>query len=82
MHAITPDSPLRAWLDKGEAIGGEEIVVILSGVDEVSGQLIHDRWAYVPDDVYRDARFVDIITTSPDGTRTIDYSRFHDVLVD
>jgi inward rectifier potassium channel len=52
----------------------------VSGVDEISGQVIHDRWAYVPEDVHRDSRFADIITTASDGTRTIDYSRFHDVL--
>ena len=82
MHAITPDSPIRSWLDAGDAITGEEITVIVSGVDEISGQVIHDRWAYVPDDIARDARFADIISAAPDGTRTIDYSRFHDVFAD
>lgn len=82
MHTIAEDSPIRAWLEREEAARGEEIIVILSGVDEISGQLIHDRWAYVPGDISRDARFVDIITTAPDGTRTIDYSRFHEVLAD
>ncbi len=82
MHALTADSPIRSWLDGGDAVRGQEIAVIVSGVDEVSGQVIHDRWAYVPGDVTRDARFADIITTAPDGMRTIDYSRFHDVLED
>jgi inward rectifier potassium channel len=80
MHSITPDSPLRDWLDGGDAAFGQEIIVILSGTDEISGQVIHDRWAYDPGDVHRDVRFADIITTASDGTRTIDYSRFHDVL--
>lgn len=81
MHAITPDSPMRAWL-VGDAARGEELIVIVSGTDEISGQIIHDRWAYMPGDISRDARFVDIITTAPDGTRTIDYSRFHEVVGD
>ena len=80
MHAITPDSPMRCWLGGEDAAFGQEIIVIVSGVDEVSGQTIHDRWAYTPENVYRDSRFADIITTASDGTRTIDYSRFHDVL--
>ena len=80
MHAITPDSPMRYWLEGADAAFGQEIVVVVSGVDEISGQVIHDRWAYTPDDVHHDSRFADIITTAPDGTRTIDYSRFHDVL--
>ena len=82
MHAITDDSPLRAWLDGGDAADGQEIIVIVSGVDEISGQTIHDRWAYVPDDVSFDSRFVDIVSTTPDGTRTVDYSRFHEVVRD
>lgn len=82
MHAITADSPLQAWLDGSEAACGEEIIVIVSGTDAISGQIIHDRWAYVPDDVSRNSRFVDIVTTAPDGTRTIDYRRFHEVLAD
>ncbi len=82
MHAIGTDSPLRAWLDGSAAAAGEEIVVILSGTDEISGQVIHDRWAYVPEDISRNARFVDIVTTAPDGGRTIDYRRFHEVVAD
>ena len=80
MVQITPDSSLMGWLEQSEEARGQEIVIILSGVDEVSGQLIHDRWAYMPEDVSHNGRFADIITTAPDGTRTIDYSRFHDVL--
>lgn len=82
MHAITSDSPLVAWLEEGDAAYGQEIIVIVSGTDEISGQVIHDRWAYVPDNISRDSRFVDIITTAADGTRTIDYRRFHEVLAD
>jgi inward rectifier potassium channel len=82
MHAITPDSPIRCWLEGADAADGQEIIVIVSGIDEISGQVIHDRWVYVPEDMHRDARFADIITTSPDGTRTIDYSRFHEVVAD
>lgn len=82
MHAITPDSPLRSWLEGSDEAYGQEIIVIVSGIDEISGQVIHDRWAYVPGDVHRESRFADIITAAPDGTRTIDYSRFHEVLAD
>jgi inward rectifier potassium channel len=82
MHAIKPDGPLRCWLHGEDASLGQEIIVIVSGIDEISGQVIHDRWAYVPKDVHRNSRFTDIITAASDGTRTIDYSRFHDVVPD
>jgi inward rectifier potassium channel len=80
MHQITPDSPLRAWLADPQADRNDEIIVILSGTDEVSGQTIHGRWAYCAADVYWGYRFADIINSASDGWRVIDYSRFHDVL--
>ncbi|MDE2403679.1 MAG: hypothetical protein KGM17_03050 [Sphingomonadales bacterium] len=79
MHPIDADSPLHGWLEAGGPLGGEELLVLVSGHDEASGQTIHGRWVYVADDVRWGARFVDIVATDQDGTRTIDYRRFHDV---
>ena len=80
MHPVDADSPLRAWLDSDEARLGGEIVATLSGTDEVSGQMVHGRWAYGAEDIHWDARFEDIVGTDGDGARTIDYSRFHAVM--
>ncbi len=80
MHPINPDSPLRHWLANPEAHHEDEIIVILSGTDEVSGQTIHGRWAYCAADISWGFRFADIVSIAPDGWRTIDYGRFHDVL--
>lgn len=77
MHRIGPDSPLAPYLSHGELPPDVEILVVLSGTDEVSGQMIHARWAYGPDDVRWNARFEDIIGVRQDGVRTIDYRRFH-----
>lgn len=80
MHPIDDKSPLAAWLGDPKAARDEDIIVILSGTDEISGQTIHGRWAYSAADVRWNARFVDIITSEGNGWRTIDYRRFHDVL--
>ncbi|MDE2596168.1 MAG: hypothetical protein KGL44_04735 [Sphingomonadales bacterium] len=80
MHRIDEASPARPWLDGGAGAESVEFVVILSGFDESSGQTIHSSWAYGADDVRRDVRFADIVTTKPDGTRLIDYTRFHAVV--
>jgi len=80
MHPITADSPLNPWLANPEAPRNDEIIVILAGTDEVSGQTIHGRWAYRAGDINWGFRFTDIISSAPDGWRTIDYGRFHDVL--
>lgn len=78
MHEIGPDSPLAGWAGPDSVPADAEIVVLLSGLDERSGQTIHARWAYQPDDIRWGARLVDIIGLLPDGTRTVDYRRFHD----
>ena len=47
--------PLRGWLDDHAAVGNSEIIVVLSGFDEESGQTVHGRWAYDADDIRWDA---------------------------
>lgn len=79
MHAIDEDSPLHGWLATGAPPPDTELVVILSGFDDSSGQTIHGRWSYRADEIAWNARMIDIVGTAPDGTRTIDYARFHDV---
>ena len=76
MHVIDDDSPLRDWLTQTPAADAE-IIVLLSGYDENSGQTIYGRWAYGVDDLRWNARFADIIGLDDNGTRTIDYARFH-----
>ena len=76
---IDSDSPLAGWLKDGRAPDGAEIVVVLSGVDESSGQTIYGRMAYTHRDIRWNARFVDILDLDEEGRRTIDYARFHDL---
>ena len=56
-----------------------EILLALSGLDETMGQTIHARHRYLLSDIVWNARFVDVLTILEDGTRIIDYSKFHDV---
>ena len=77
MHPIDDESPLRIWLeDKANPVGGE-ILVVLSGFDESSGQSIHGRWAYGTEDIRFNSRFVDILGFDESGARTINYDDFH-----
>jgi inward rectifier potassium channel len=79
MHTIDEASPLYGWLDAGQPPSDAEVVVLLSGFDESSGQTIYGRWAYRAEHFAWNARFVDIVGTDTDGARTIDYARFHEV---
>ena len=82
IHPIDADSPLREWVEDAAALGDLEIIVLLSGVDEVSGQVMHARWAYSGADVRRGGRFADILGLDADGYRTVDYTRFHEIIAE
>jgi inward rectifier potassium channel len=58
-----------------------EIYLAFTGIDETIGQPIHARHMYKLEDIVWNARHVDVLTIGADGTRTIDYSMFHDVEV-
>jgi inward rectifier potassium channel len=79
MHPIDEHSPLTHWVPGEQAPAHSEIIVVLSGMDDRTGQMIHGRWSYAASDIRWGARFVDILGQLPDGTRTIDYRRFNDI---
>jgi inward rectifier potassium channel len=79
MHQIDDASPLASSLQRKALAPDAEIVVVLSGTDGRTGQTIHARWGYSPGDIRWNSRFVDILGQDGDGTRTIDYDRFHEI---
>jgi len=58
---------------------GAEIFLSVTGYDETVTQTIHARFRYSLDDIVHNARFVDIIHTREDGTRVIDFDKFHEI---
>nr|WP_239029866.1 ion channel [Novacetimonas pomaceti] len=76
VHVIDENSPLHGvtldMLKSEEA----EIIVTITGTDEASGQTVFARTAYGFDRMLYDHHFVDIINTNPDGSITVDYTRF------
>lgn len=82
MHAIDEASPLYSWVADHTQVGNSEIIVVLSGFDEESGQIVHGRWAYACEDIRWNAKFADIISIDETGMRTIDYMRFHEVIAE
>jgi len=80
MHLVDEKSPFHgpdalARLRAADA----EIFLAFTGLDEVMGQ-IQARRGYRLDDIVPNARFADVLTILPDGTRRMDYRRFHDVV--
>ncbi|ACI50456.1 K channel inward rectifier conserved region 2 domain protein [Gluconacetobacter diazotrophicus PA1 5] len=77
MHVIDEHSPLNGLTVDELRLEEAEIVVTMTGTDEVSGQSVFARNAYGFDRVLYNHRFVDIIDSGPDGRITVDYTRFH-----
>jgi inward rectifier potassium channel len=82
VHPIGPGSPLHGVTPERLAAGAATLVVSLTGLDEHLGQLVHARHVYAADELLFGRRFVDVIEWLPDGSRLIDYRRFHDVIPD
>ncbi len=80
MHPIDENSPLYAITPEKMFEDNMEILVTFTGLDETVAQTIHARHSFVSGEILRNMRFVDILSRTPDGRRSIDFSRFHDVM--
>ncbi|HEV8678682.1 MAG TPA: ion channel [Stellaceae bacterium] len=80
MHEIDRDSPLHGATAASLLADNAELVVTASGVDETIAQRVHARTSYLPDEIRWNHRFVDVIGWTEDGSRVIDYRRFHDTV--
>jgi inward rectifier potassium channel len=81
MHVVDAKSPFfgPGALDRLRERKAE-MFLGLTGMDETIGQVIHARHNYTLDDIVTNVRFSDVLTLHDDGTREIDYRRFHDVV--
>ncbi len=78
MHPLNEKSPLHGATPEQLAEQQVEILVTFTGFDATLSQTIHTRHSYVADEIHWNARFVDILRLLPDGTRQVDYTKFHD----
>lgn len=80
MHQIDQNSPFYGETPESLAQAKADLIITLTGIDEIVSQIVHARHYYITDEILFDRRFVDIFSTKSDGRRMIDYSRFHDVM--
>lgn len=78
MHVIDKESPLYGENVEGLSEKEAEIIVTFSGLDETFSQVIHARKSYVPEEIFWNHKFINVIFEQ-DGQRHMDYKRFHDV---
>lgn len=51
----------------------------LTGLDGTFSQIVHARHSYLAEEIVWNRRFVEILDMTEDGTRIVDYRRFHDL---
>ena len=79
LHTIDESSPLYGATREDLLEWQAEIVIVLSGADDIFAQRIHARHSYLPDEILWNQRFEDVLHLDEAGNRIIDYGRLHDV---
>ncbi len=76
-HIIDEDSPLFELSPDELEEQNMVLIAAMSGMDDTMSAAVHARHAYDFQDLIYDHRFVDTFLLCDDGTRCIDYRRFH-----
>jgi len=80
VHPIDDDSPLHGVGEEEFLDSDAEILVLLTGIDEVFSQMVHSRSSYKADEVVWGARFQSLYQADrPNAHLTIDVARLHDI---
>jgi inward rectifier potassium channel len=77
-HAIDEESPLFGLAPDELRTSLASLIVTFTGVDDILATPVHTRHAYSFEDLRFDEQFVDILIDEPDGSRYLDFTRFHD----
>jgi inward rectifier potassium channel len=80
IHPITGDSPLFGETDESLKASRSMIIASLVGLDESFLQMVHGRYVWTADEIAWGMRFADVLQELPDGSFSIDYSRFDEVV--
>ena len=76
MHRVDKDSPLHGASMEDLVAEQAELLVTVTGLEEVTSQVVHARHRYEPGDLRFGHRYADLFATGEDGLLTIDYARF------
>jgi len=79
-HPIPEDSPLSGATPETLRRDQVGVIVTLIGLDETLSQTVHARHSYDFDQFVFGGRFVDVLSDNPDGSRTLDLGKFHDII--
>jgi inward rectifier potassium channel len=77
MHTIDERSPLYGLMSDDLVGSRAELLVTVTGLEEMTSQTVHARHAYQPEEILFGRRYRDIFTTDEQGV-FIDYATFHE----
>ncbi len=77
LHKITPDSPLYNLPPESFEKLDLGIIASLTGYDDTFSQTVHAIKTYPSDQVVKAKKFVDMLSVQEDGSRQLDYTKFH-----
>ena len=77
IHIIDEQSPLFGFDEKAIREAGAILIVTLDGIEDILAQTVHTHHIYDTVDFKFNKNFVDILGTHTDGSRMIDYGKFH-----
>ena len=78
-HTIDEQSPLYG-LDKTAIESyGTILIITLDGIEDIFAQTVHTNYIYEAQHFLFNKRFASILNQHKDGSRMIDYARFHEV---
>lgn len=80
VHPIDETSPLHGLTPEGLRECQSELLILLSGIDDISFQRVHTRSSYKPDEIVWGARFANLfVAPKPDGVLRVDLNRLHEI---
>jgi inward rectifier potassium channel len=78
MHRIDEKSPLYGYTSERMEAEWVEVIALVTGLDETMMQNVHARASYDSKEILFGRRFADIFGYLADGTRAMDYRKFHE----
>lgn len=81
MHPINENSPLYGVTLEEMQEKEMEILITITGIDQTVSDNIHAHYSYIPTEILWNHKFVDILSKTRNGKRSVDYSCFHDAVM-
>jgi len=77
MHQLDEGSPLYGAIAQTLTASNADAIITLTGIDDTFAQTVYARHSYIAGEIHWNRRFADIIGSTADGRRAINFNRFH-----